>query len=84
MDQSILNFVFGAVMMLMGGIIKAVWDGIKDLQQADKEITDKVNSIELLVAGDYARKDYVECKIDAVFAKLDKIEDKLDAVRLVK
>ena len=81
MDQMIFNIVFGALFTLFGAVIKAIWDGVKDLQKADKEITQKVAEIELLVAGDYARKDYVECKIDAVFAKLDKIEDKIDAVR---
>lgn len=84
MDQSIINAVFGALMMLFGGVIKAIWDGVKDLQKENRDITEKVNSVELLVAGDYARKDYVECKIDAVFAKLDKIEDKLDNVRMAK
>ena len=81
MDQSIINFIFGALMMLMGGVVKAVWDGIKELQRADKELTDKVSSVELLVAGDYAKKDYVENKIDAIFVKLDRLGDKMEDIR---
>lgn len=68
-------------MMLMGGVVKAVWDGIKELQRADKELTDKVSSVELLVAGDYAKKDYVENKIDAIFVKLDRLGDKMEDIR---
>jgi hypothetical protein len=81
MDQSVINVMISAIMMLMGGIIKAIWDGVKELQKENKAITDKVSGVELLVAGDYARKDYVEGKVDAIFTKLDKMDDKLDLVR---
>ena len=40
-------------------------------------------TIDLLVAGQYVKRDYFEAKLDgftkAIFTKLDRIEDKLDA-----
>jgi hypothetical protein len=51
---------------------------VKDLQVADKALTEKVGQIEVLVAGNYLRRDDFEHTIEALFKKLDKIEDKLD------
>jgi hypothetical protein len=81
MDQIVFNIIFGALFTLFGAVIKAIWDGVKELQKADKELTKKIGEIEVLVAGDYARKDYVEGKIDAIFVKLDKLGDKMEDIR---
>ncbi len=37
-----------------------------------------MSSIEVLVAGDYVKKDEYSAMMNAIFAKLDRIEDKLD------
>jgi hypothetical protein len=41
-------------------------------------LVEKVNSIEILVAGNYITKNDFDKIGAAIFAKLDKIEDKLD------
>lgn len=64
--------------MLLGGVIKAVWDGVKDLQKDHKALAEKVNEIEVTVAGDYVRKDFLEKMMEAIFKKLDKIDEKID------
>ena len=33
-----------------------MWDSLKDLQMADKILVDKVNTIEILIAGNYMSK----------------------------
>lgn len=78
MDQVVVNWILGGVGGLMGFILNAVWQAVKDLQTADATLADKVQSIELLVAGSYVKRDDLDRLTVALFAKLDKIETKLD------
>lgn len=78
MDQSFLNWIFGLANIAFGFILKIMWDSYKDLKKADSDLADKVNSIEVLVAGQYVKRDDFERVANALFAKLDKIMDKLD------
>lgn len=78
MDQTIINWVFGFLSMVLGFLLRAMWTAVRDLQKTDRRILDKVNTIEVLVAGGYVRKDEFDKRIDAMFIKLDRIEDKLD------
>ncbi len=78
MEQSIINWLLTGFGALLGFLLTAVWQAVKDLQIADKAIAEKVGQIEVLVAGNYLRRDDFEHTIEALFKKLDKIEDKLD------
>lgn len=78
MDQTIVNWMIAGFGGLIGFILNAVWQAVKDLQKADKELTAKVAEIEVLVAGAYVKKDDLNQLSNAIFAKLDRIEDKLD------
>jgi hypothetical protein len=78
MDQAIINWLLAGFGALIGFLLNAVWQAVKDLQIADKELAGKVAEIEVLVAGAYVRKDEFTQSVNALFAKLDRIEDKLD------
>ena len=78
MEQTIINWLLAGFSTLIGFLLNAVWQAVKDLQTADKVLTEKVGRIEVLVAGAYVRKDELMTQMNALFAKLDKIEDKLD------
>ena len=78
MDQTIINWLLAGFGALIGFLLNAVWQAVKDLQTADKVLAEKVGNIEVLVAGAYVKKDEFTQAITALFAKLDKIEDKLD------
>jgi hypothetical protein len=78
MEQSYLNWGFGIVNLILGGLIKAMWDSYKDLKKADVELAEKVNQIEILVAGQYVKRDDFDRVASAIFSKLDKISDKID------
>lgn len=78
MDQTIINWLLAGFGALIGFLLNAVWQAVKDLQTADKVLAEKVGGIEVLVAGAYVKKDEFTQSINALFAKLDKIEDKLD------
>ena len=78
MEQSIYNWAFGLLNLAFGVILKAIWDSYKELKATDMALAEKVNSIEILVAGNYVKKDDFDRFTDAIFTKLDKISDKLD------
>lgn len=59
-------------------MLYSIRESIKNLQQRDSELTDKVQQIEVLVAGQYVKRDDMEKMANALFAKLDKIDSKLD------
>ena len=71
----ILTTVFGVV---GGWVLKTFWSELKTLQKADARLVEKVAAIEVLVAGEYARRDEIERLSAALFQKLDRIEAKLD------
>ena len=77
MDQTIINWLLAGFGALIGFLLNAVWQAVKDLQTADKVLSEKVGNIEVLVAGAYVKKDEFTQSINALFAKLDKIEDKV-------
>lgn len=79
MPQEIINWVLAGFGATLGFLLRSVWEAVKDLQDADKDLADKVGRIEVLVAGNYVRKDEMSSTIAAIFVKLDRIEDKLDS-----
>ena len=78
MEQNLINVLIAVVGSGFGWILKVVWDAVKDLQKADDEITDKVNRIEVLVAGEYVKREDFRADMDRLFDKLDAIDKKLD------
>lgn len=78
MDQTIINWLLAGFGALIGFLLNAVWQAVKDLQETDKSLASKVAEIEVLVAGAYVRKDEFTQSVNALFSKLDRIEDKLD------
>lgn len=78
MDQTIVNWMLAGFGGLIGFLLNAVWQAVKDLQKADTELVKKVSEIEVLVAGAYVKRDDFNELSKALFNKLDRIEDKLD------
>ena len=77
-DQTLFNYALALCVALGGWVLKVIWDAVKDLQAADKVLVEKVNTIEILIAGNYMSKSDFDKIAAAIFAKLDKIDDKLD------
>jgi len=77
--QSLLNALFAACGALGGFVLKAVWDGLKELRNADQVLADKVQRIEILVAGSYVTWDGVKDVIRPIQDALVRIEGKLDS-----
>jgi len=76
--QWIANGMFAVCGVLLGILYTNVR---KDMEKQDdvlNVLTDKVQAIEVLVAGDYVRKIDQDKLSEALFKKLDQISDKLD------
>lgn len=76
--QTIINVAIGLAGGLGGWILNNLKSSIDELRKADSMLADKVQHIEVLVAGTYVKRDDMDKLGSALFAKLDKIESKLD------
>ena len=76
--QTSFNIAVGLIAFLGGWVLNSLRDSIQSLQKSDAELATKVQSIELLVAGSYVKRDDLDKLTVALFAKLDKIDAKLD------
>ena len=74
MDQAIINWIIGLGGTVIGIFIKSMLDSIKDLQRSDKEMSERVGSIEVLVAGTYVKRD----ELRELMRRLGQIDAKLD------
>lgn len=77
-SQTLINAIIAGVGAAVAFVLRVIWEGLRELQKADVDLTTKISEIQLLVAGNYVKKDEVDGIVRALFAKLDKIEDKLD------
>jgi hypothetical protein len=73
----IFDFVLSILGVLGGWWMKVMWETMKDLQVADRQLAEKLSSIEVLVAGNYVKREEFDKIADAIFKKLDRIDDKL-------
>lgn len=78
MDQIIINWLLAGFGALIGFLLNAVWQAVKDLQKADTTLADKIGKIEVLVAGAYVKRDEFDRALNRLFEKLDHIEMKID------
>ena len=76
--QVLFNVAMGFIMTLFGWFLRVSWDALSKLQEQDRELADKVAKIEVLVAGEYVKKDDFDRVIERLFDKLDHIELKID------
>lgn len=76
--QTSFNLAVAIGGFLGGWVLNSLKDSIQGLQTSDKALADKVQHIELLVAGQYVKREDLDKMMTALFAKLDKIEAKLD------
>jgi len=77
--QEFYDWVLTGFSAVLGFLLNAVWQAVKDLQRADNELTKRVSEIEVLVAGNYVTRQEFDRVVERLFAKLDSIDRKLDS-----
>lgn len=76
--QTFFNISVTLIGFLGGWVLNSLKSSIDALHKADADLTIKVQSVEVLVAGSYVKRDDLDKLSAALFAKLDKIDAKLD------
>lgn len=77
--QLAFNIAITLVGALGGWVLKWIGDSLKSLRDTNAALSEKVQHIEVLIAGNYARRDDLDKLTAAIFTKLDRIENKLDS-----
>ena len=77
--QTIFNILVALLSFLGGWVLNNLRESIKSLHDSDMQLAAKVQTIEVLVAGSYVKRDDLDKLTHAIFVKLDKIEDKIDS-----
>lgn len=76
--QTLINLAFGVVGAFAGWTLKRLWDSVDHLRDQDIRLAEKVQSIEVLVAGRYVQRHELTDMELRLIAKLDQIWNKLD------
>lgn len=76
--QIIFNIVLGVAAFLGGLIVKSLWDAVKELSKADKELTEKVHNLDIHVAENCVTRDEVKNKFDELYVSMKELGHKID------
>lgn len=76
--HSVIETLLGIVAFFGGMFVKVLNESVKNLHEQDALLTEKLHSIETLVAGEYMKRLEFKDMTDLLFKKLDRIESKLD------
>lgn len=77
--QAAFNIILGGFSFLVGVLVTNIWKEIKQLQDNERETTVRISAIEVLVAGQYVKRDEYRHDIDKLFSKVDSIIHSLSA-----
>lgn len=77
-SQQFFNVAVAVIGALGGWWMRVMWQSLQDLRTQDAKLADKVGNMEVLVAGQYVKRDDMDRSLSALFTKLDRIEDKID------
>lgn len=69
--QYLFNSAFGLLCMVGGWWLNTMWQAMRNLET-------KVASIDVLVAGQYVKKEELQYMSAEIFRKLDKIQDAIE------
>lgn len=76
--QDAFNIAIGLIGTLLGWLLRVLWSSMHDLRQADASLVERVQKVEVLVAGQYVKRDDLDRSLGDIFRKLERIEEKLD------
>lgn len=78
-DTQFIYLLAGVIIAVFGWFQRQILTKINDLERQDASLGEKFSKLELLVSGEYIRRNELKGILEAVFAKLDKIMDKLES-----
>ena len=78
MDQMIINSLIAGGGAAVSFILKRIYDALTELQRRDELLSNKLNQIEVLLAGQYVNRASFDSSLLLIFNKLEAISDKLN------
>jgi len=75
---AVIQLLLTLVGVLFGWLVKGLFDRIKAMETADKELIAQVSALRELLPLNYVRRDDFQKLGDSIFDALRRIEDKLD------
>lgn len=83
-DQVVLNVLGGVCLAGIGWWVKTIWERVTKLEASDASMVERVHTIELLVIGDYVKKDDLARTVEMFMQRVDlsdkKMERRLDSI----
>jgi len=77
-SQTLINTLIGLVAFFGGIWVKSLSDSMKEMRATDSVLAEKVQAIEILVAGQYVKRDELDKHLGAIFDSLRRIEEKME------
>lgn len=74
-----IDGILAGLNLLIGWGLKVIWDSLRELKTTDIRLTEKVSSIEVLIAGQYVKRAELAEELRDINESLQRIFDKLDA-----
>ncbi len=76
--QTAFNILLTAFGGLIGWVVHIIWQGQKDQDAAHQKLAEEVRQGQLLVAGEYIKRDEMREMFKDLSGKLDKIYERMD------
>ena len=76
--QDLINTAFAALGGLTGWVLNNLKESIDSLRKQDLVTTDKIQRMEVLVAGDYVKRSELVAMLASIRCQLEKMDDKMD------
>lgn len=76
-EAQIIDILFGVILLGLGWWMRTLNESIRALHDSDAQIIDRVQHIEVLVAGKYMTREEANTQYMALVNKLDTIDQKL-------
>lgn len=77
--QVAFNIAVALIGCLGGWVLKSITNKLEQLNTEDTILRNKIQEIEVLVAGKYVKHEDLDRMTSAIFAKLERIENKIDS-----
>lgn len=76
--QTIFNAAVSIGCMLGGWVLKSIRESLNQLSNDQKAINSKMSHMEVLIAGDYVRRDAMDSSIGKLESKIDRLANTVE------
>jgi hypothetical protein len=78
MNQDIINTLIGIGAAICGWVLRTIWQSMRDLQDADQRLTEKLTRLQVEIPKTYVTKEDFRQVLQEINSKLDRICERLE------